>query len=221
MENTFEAIDGAIDAKADYVEIDILLSKDSIPMVIHDENLTRLAGVNKNVYDLTAKELQSLTLSQNEYEGKIATLDEVIKYTDKKIKLLIEYKSHGHEKVDLVSRVMEVVEENQAKKSCIFQAMDFSYIKKMKKDYPDYLIGYTTYGSIGVLNTDKIIDLEVDFLSVEESMVTKKMIQECGRGWVSVYVWTVNDPLAVSNYVNDGVIGIITDLPKEARKAIE
>lgn len=51
VENTIEAIDGAIEAKAEYVEIDILLSKDSVPMVIHDENLQRLAGVNKNVYD--------------------------------------------------------------------------------------------------------------------------------------------------------------------------
>jgi hypothetical protein len=53
------------------------------------------------------------------------------------------------------------------------------------------------------------------FLSVEEAMVTSKMIQECSRGWVSVYVWTVNDSLAVSNYVNDGVVGIITDLSAE------
>lgn len=44
VENTVEAVQGAIDAGADYAEIDVLLSKDNVPMVIHDADLSRLAG---------------------------------------------------------------------------------------------------------------------------------------------------------------------------------
>ena len=61
VENTLESVQGAIDAGADYAEIDILLSKDSIPMVIHDTNLSRLTGDSRNVYELTAAEPVSYT----------------------------------------------------------------------------------------------------------------------------------------------------------------
>lgn len=59
VENTVEAVQGAIDAGADYAEIDVLLSKDNVPMVIHDADLSRLAGTRGGVYDFTAEELQS------------------------------------------------------------------------------------------------------------------------------------------------------------------
>ena len=49
VENTLESVQGAIDGGADYAEIDILLSGDGVPMVIHDANLARLTGENVNV----------------------------------------------------------------------------------------------------------------------------------------------------------------------------
>ena len=73
VENTLEAIGKAAEAGADFAEIDVLLSKDNIPMVIHDANLNRLAGQNVSVGDLSAEELQRLTLRQNGMEGKIST----------------------------------------------------------------------------------------------------------------------------------------------------
>ena len=53
VENSLQAVQGAIDARADYAEIDILLSKDGVPMVVHDDNLKRLSGQNVNVKTLS------------------------------------------------------------------------------------------------------------------------------------------------------------------------
>ena len=47
-------------------------------MVIHDTSLARLAGDSRNVYELTAAELQALTLEQNGCRGRISTLEEVL-----------------------------------------------------------------------------------------------------------------------------------------------
>lgn len=116
VENTLVSIQGGIDQGADYAEIDILLSKDNVPMVIHDSNLQRLSGQNVNVYDLTAEELGELTLSQNDTEGKISTLEEVIKATKGQIKLLIELKTHGHETADVAAETAKVVEAQNDEK---------------------------------------------------------------------------------------------------------
>ena len=144
-----EAIQGAIDTKADYAEIDILLSKDGIPMVIHDDNLKRLSGENVNVYDLTARELKKINLKQNDKAGKISTLDEVIDYSRGKIDLLIELKLHGHEKKNIVKAVTQVVEQNHFQKNCEIMSLEYGLVEDLKTHYPEYTVGYCVYGNLG------------------------------------------------------------------------
>ncbi len=56
-ENTIAAFRKAVDSGADGVEFDVRLSKDGVPVVIHDATLTRIAGIDKRVADLTEDEL--------------------------------------------------------------------------------------------------------------------------------------------------------------------
>ena len=83
-ENSLTAIQAALSLGFSNIEIDIQLSKDCMPMVIHDDNLVRTTGVNKNVRDLTATELSHYTLT-NEHQfthdqtvSHIPTLDAVV-----------------------------------------------------------------------------------------------------------------------------------------------
>ncbi len=59
-ENTFAAFRRAIDCGAEGLEFDVQLSKDDVPMVIHDFDLKRLGGRADFVKDLTAEELQKI-----------------------------------------------------------------------------------------------------------------------------------------------------------------
>ena len=52
VENSLEALEAAAKEKASYVEMDILLTKDHQFVVMHDYNLKRLAGVDKDVKDM-------------------------------------------------------------------------------------------------------------------------------------------------------------------------
>ena len=61
-ENTLRAIELAIDLGLDLVEVDVYLSRDGEVVVIHDENLRRLAGRSEAVADLTAAELSRVDL---------------------------------------------------------------------------------------------------------------------------------------------------------------
>jgi glycerophosphoryl diester phosphodiesterase len=80
----------AIDAGADGVELDVRLSKDGVPVVVHDRNLKRLAGRPESIADLTAKELARVDIgshfnathpkrAQSEFAGVgVPTLAEVL-----------------------------------------------------------------------------------------------------------------------------------------------
>ena len=49
VENSIEALEAAAEAGVDYVEMDVLMTKDNKFIVMHDYNLKRLAGINKKV----------------------------------------------------------------------------------------------------------------------------------------------------------------------------
>lgn len=81
IENTLPAIQAAIDLRMSWIEIDIQISHDGIAMVIHDNELTRIAGCNLRVSDLPAAELVTLPIklkAQKESSTQVPTLSQVV-----------------------------------------------------------------------------------------------------------------------------------------------
>jgi glycerol kinase len=62
-ENSMRAIQAAVNLGLSNVEIDIQFSKDGVPIVIHDDNLLRTTGSNKNIRDLNAKDISTYLLN--------------------------------------------------------------------------------------------------------------------------------------------------------------
>ena len=52
-ENTLLSFEKAMDAGLDAIEFDVWLSKDKIPVLMHDGNASRTAGVNRHLRDMT------------------------------------------------------------------------------------------------------------------------------------------------------------------------
>ncbi|OQR54766.1 glycerophosphoryl diester phosphodiesterase membrane domain-containing protein [Bacillus sp. CDB3] len=215
VENTKEAVQGAIDAKADYAEIDVLQTKDGELAVIHDLKLKRLANENVHVSDLTMDELRKLTLSQDGLSGGISTLDEIIKLSKNKIKLNIEVKLHGNEK-DFVNKVLKTIKDNDFEKQCVIQTLHYPLIKEFKRANPDIKVGYILYASRANLK-----NVKADFYVAEEYMLNKKLVKEARKLNKPIYVWTVNDMESLKAYYKLNVDGIITDYPEDARETIK
>ncbi|PED10296.1 glycerophosphoryl diester phosphodiesterase membrane domain-containing protein [Bacillus pseudomycoides] len=215
VENTKEALQGAIDAKAEYAEIDVLQTKDGQLAVIHDLKLKRLANTNVQVSDLTMDELQKLTLSQDGFTGKISTLDEMIKLAKNKIKLNIEVKLHGNEK-DFVKKVLKTIKENDFEKQCVIQTLHYPLIKEFKRANPDIKVGYILYASRADLKY-----VQADFYVAEEYMLNKRLVKAARKLNKPIYVWTVNDMESFKKYYKLNVDGIITDYPVDAQKTIK
>jgi glycerophosphoryl diester phosphodiesterase len=88
-ENTVEAFLRAVDAKADGIEFDVRVSRDGEPVVIHDENLHRVAGDARRVRDLTLDELRDVVLRG---DGRIPSLNDVTAAVPSPMQLDIEIK---------------------------------------------------------------------------------------------------------------------------------
>lgn len=215
VENSLEAIEGAINANADFAEIDVLQTKDNKLIVIHDTNLKRLAKKNVNVYDLTLDEIKTLQTSQNGFVSKIPTLDEVLKLSKGRIKLNIELKLHGYEN-NFVDDFLNILNENDFYNECIVQSTNYNILKEVNKKAPKLTVGY-----IVVAGIPNVEFMDIDFLSVEESIISNKLIMACRLFNKDIYVWTANTLTSIEEYYYMGVDGVITDEVKAARELID
>jgi len=60
-ENTLAAVQAALDAGAQWVEFDVQLSRDRVPVVIHDADLARTCGVVGSVFEQSARQLSQIS----------------------------------------------------------------------------------------------------------------------------------------------------------------
>lgn len=88
-ENSLAAFARAVDAGCG-IELDVRLSRDGEVMVFHDDTLTRMTGCGKKVKELTASELQALSLAGT--EQTVPTFAEVLELVGGHVPLLIELK---------------------------------------------------------------------------------------------------------------------------------
>lgn len=75
------------------IELDVQVTKDHIPVVFHDNTLSRICGLKRPIKNLTLKELKSLRLFNT--EEPIPTLKEVLDIVDGKVPLIVEIKNES------------------------------------------------------------------------------------------------------------------------------
>ena len=88
-ENSLPSFLAAIEAGYG-IELDVQLSSDKVPMVIHDADLMRICGVEGKVWDYTCQELQQMHLFDT--PETIPTLEEALALIDGRVPILLEYK---------------------------------------------------------------------------------------------------------------------------------
>ena len=203
-----EAFKSAIKSECDYIELDVMLTKDEKLVITHDSNLKRLTGVNRRVKELTLAEIKELDIVRNGKKAKFATLDETLDFTSGKIKLNIELKPDGDDEL-LAQRVYEKLRDYD-RKDFIISSFSKRAFKKMKELDPGIKTGITMAISIG----DKGAFENVDFYSLEESYVTRKDIENAHKNNREVHVWMINSESELVYVMHKGVDNVITDYPE-------
>lgn len=119
-ENTLPALQSALDLGARFLEIDVHLSADGVPVVIHDAELARTAGIDGNVMDKPVAELVDIEVAQRDRYGAryagtcIPTLVDAARLLEDRpeVTLFVEIKRaslarFGHDQV--IPQVLEAV----------------------------------------------------------------------------------------------------------------
>ena len=219
-ENTMSAFIGAKELGADWIELDVQQTKDKEIIVLHDTNLKRTTGLDKNTWEVTYDEIKDLDAgshlnSKFSYE-RIPTLKEVIKYAlDNNIKLNIELKPTGRE-TDFEKMVVDIINEYNFSNNCVVTSQVYNVLENVKKYDNNIKTVYVmslAYGNITEL-------IAADNFSVEASSITKTLVKKVHNSGKELYAWTVNTKESIDNMIEFNVDNIITDNINLAKEEI-
>lgn len=224
-ENTFEAYDQAIALGADALEFDIRLSRDGVPVVIHDPTLDRTTNGRGPVVERTLDELRSLDAGArfvsregaHPYRGRglvIPTLEEMVaRYP--RLPFLIEVKVP--EAVDATRRVLE-------KSGTVARSMVDSTVHAAVAPFrAGKLATGASLDDVVRLLMASLIGRSPRTLPYEALCIPRwyngipvpvaLLARAARRAERVTHVWTINSPRVARSLWRAGVQGIITDDP--------
>lgn len=218
-ENTMISYEAALDLGVDAFEFDVWLTKDKVPVLMHDGNSMRTCGVYSELRNMTLEEVKSLEPAfKSKFGDKFAgqgitvpTLEEMLKLCARKrpdIILGVEIKEYTEETVDLT---VELLKKYNLFDNCYFYAFNARIIKYIKTryngrtmGYPDFQMGefeedsYSYYDEIGL--SLKILKSEIAPVYLEKGLPihmycadNEEDVEMCIRLGASLI--TANDPI--------------------------
>ena len=221
-ENTLVSFAAAMELAVDAIEFDVWLTSDKVPVIIHDGNAYRTAGVDKHVRDMTFAEVKTLDPAYvrkfgDEFVGKtsVPSLEELLLLVKEKrpdLRLGVEIKEMTEECVDLT---VALLKKHGYFDTCWFYAFNGRIIRYIKEKhggrtmgYPDFQMpefcGYEFYDEIGLgynIVTSEILDLYMKkgFPAHMYCADTPEQVMTCLERGASLI--TANDPTALIKIV--------------------
>ncbi|MBB1085587.1 glycerophosphoryl diester phosphodiesterase membrane domain-containing protein [Limosilactobacillus fastidiosus] len=206
VQNTIPAMEKTHRLKPTYVEMDVHETKDHKFVVLHDENLKKLTGVDKTPHELTLTQLTKLTARENGHQAKIASLDQYLNAAEKlHQKLLIEVKTTPQDSKGMLKRFNQQYGKRIIKDHDLVHSLDYRAVAGLKQLNPKLKVLYIQPYNFSY---PKSI---ADGYSMEYSTLNFEFIRQAQRQKNDVYSWTVNDPRVMKQMMYDHVNGIITD----------
>lgn len=212
-ENSIPAFSAAIEAGANYIELDVQSSRDGVAVVFHDDSLNRVSAENGLLSDRTWAELQKIRLNLG---GKIPSLDEVLALFPN-AKVNIDVKSEA-----AIPGIASAI----SKHSAATRVLITSFSEKRRAKAVSHIPGTATSPSAFLMLKIRLGQLlgfdigrllaEVDILQIPVSygilrLDSPRFIRSVKRHDVEVIYWTINNPDEAVRLRQLGANGIVTD----------
>ncbi len=226
-ENTRTAFLLAAEEGAYGIETDVRLTADDEIVIVHDEDLARLCGVEGKVSDYRLAELRQMNFAWH-VEGaeaeRIMTLAELLALVREKnlyanIEIKHSYK-YFYKYRNLATRTARQVIEAGMAEQVILSSFVFPYMMRVKRRFPELACGFLFENHHRVtFGLAKHYGIEA--LHPAKDLVTKDFVQKAHDRGLQVNTWTVNEEEEIAKMRDLGVDLIITNFPARALAVIE
>ncbi|WP_225838625.1 glycerophosphodiester phosphodiesterase [Streptomyces sp. NK08204] len=199
-ENTVGSLRSALDQGADAVEIDVRLTRDGVPVLLHDETLERLWGIRRPLGALSAEEVKGLTA------GGVPTLAEALAATDDS-RVMLDVCGRVDRRT--VERIMDVVRQSGARERVYYCAHAEAMLAVRAADgAAEIALTWTTLAPPRPALLDAI---RPRWLNYRFSLVDRDLAARARRDGYLLSVWTPDTRRSLRRLLDLGVDSITTN----------
>ncbi len=228
-ENTLEAFRAAVEEGADLIELDVSLSLDRVPVVIHDDTLDRTTSGSGKVSDHSLAELRQLDAGSwfaSEFsEARIPTLEEVFVECGGQIVINVELKPEGFEEQDVPDaverQVLQLVERYTLQKSVILSSFEHRFFPRIRQNHsllPIALLFENLPEAQAVIAQCE--EWQAQAVNPRADTLHPEWISTLRAAGLDVLPWTVDDPEAMRTLLGWGVRGLFTNFPERLQPLV-
>lgn len=197
-ENTMSAIELALaEPYVTWIEVDVQLSKDGVPFLIHDYTLNRTTNGRGPVKDYTWEELRQLDAGRwksKRYAGeRLVSLDDFLEVIKGRLRANIELKSQGNMYPGLENKVIDTIGKHRMEHDVVLTSFEPRVLAKVKELRNKIRTGLI----IEKKPKDLLLRLQLlqcSFLSLKYRELTAELAAKAARRGVETMVWTVDNP---------------------------
>lgn len=209
QENTLAAFQAAAERGLQMVEMDVRLSVDQIPVVVHDEDLQRIAGRPEKVAESRAADLLRW--------AQVPSLEQVL--TDNHVPRLlnIEIKSSGFGDGLLEKKIADLILKHKAQDRVLFSSFNPLALVRLSKLLPEVPRALLATREIEPGNSIYLRYLwlapyiKIHLLHLDHRDMTGNRLAKWKKRNIPVALWTVNDAETARQLLSEGALSIISD----------
>lgn len=219
-ENTLESIKTAASLGVEWVELDVKLTRDNVPIIFHDEELERTTNGSGNVAETSYEDIQQLEAGSwfaDSFAGiKIPTLEEALDVILRhNLGLNLEIKPcPGREKETAeiaLDHLSQMWDDTDRLLISSFQHVSLEAALDLA---PDYARGLLIGGEEMPENWREVAEyLDASTINLGSKLVTRAVADEVMDLELPLLVYTVNDPMQARALQKLGVDAFFSDNP--------
>lgn len=220
-ENTLAGFHHAMRQGIRHFEMDIQLSRDGEPVVVHDLTVDRTTRQTGEVCNFTAKALSLMDARCNSapwlQKTGIPRLSEVIACLQGYEHLQLEVKPDNPKRLNILcNRLVELIQLHKDYARITLTSSDTSFLHEVNRRDPDISTGLVAERRFpNPLTTAS--RLHCDHLILNWKLCSASSVKAAHQAGIKVSVWTVNRIQDMIELTEKGVDSIITDYPSSAQ----
>jgi glycerophosphoryl diester phosphodiesterase len=225
-ENTLAAFEAAVADGADVVELDIRLSEDGIPVVLHDPDVSTTTDGNGYVHELTLAEIKRLDASRGRGERQeIPSLVEALEAirgsgVNLEIKNLPGEAAFDSPREATLEAALDVLREARFDGAVLVSSFNWLTIERARALAPEISTGFLTIAPIDPWAALVYVRAHGhDFVLPQSPALLdagRDFVRDAHSQGVRVGTWVVDDEAALSTLYSWGVDAVATNDPRLA-----
>jgi glycerophosphoryl diester phosphodiesterase len=235
-ENTLAAFRKGLALGVDYLEMDVHMSKDGIPVVIHDPTIDRTTDGSGRVSDYTVAQLQAFNAAAKFPGGAterqvIPTFAQVLDLArDTPVRLEVEVKTdtNGRRYPGIEQKLLDELAARSMLDRVKILAFEFDTLKQVKALNPRVLcialISVEYYRAHGAIPPAAVIDdvmtYGADGIGVDKNLLSAALTEEAHRRNLLVGVWTADAEADMLKFAEMRVDSITSNRPDALQRAV-